>query len=70
MWKTKSKVQWLTTPELNAKFFHLSTVIRRRRNCIESLKAEARVWLDSRTDIGNHTCQFFKDFFLLLGNMP
>ncbi|XP_021827477.1 uncharacterized protein LOC110768097 [Prunus avium] len=37
-WKQKSRVQWLQEGDRNTKFFHLTTVIRRRRNKIESLR--------------------------------
>lgn len=29
LWKQKSRVRWLTTSNLNTKFYHASTVIRR-----------------------------------------
>lgn len=42
LWKHKSRVTWLTTKDLNTKFFHLSTIIRRRRNAIEFLTQNGR----------------------------
>jgi len=35
--KQKSITKWLTSNELNRRFFHLSTVIKRRRNSINSV---------------------------------
>lgn len=37
-WRLKSHKVWLTTHDLNTKHFHLSTLIRHRRNAIELLK--------------------------------
>lgn len=36
-WQQKSGLKWLQEGERNAKFFHLTTIIRRRRNKIEGL---------------------------------
>ncbi|KAG6643272.1 hypothetical protein CIPAW_09G198500 [Carya illinoinensis] len=38
LWIQKSRITWLTTTDLNTKFFHTSTIVRCRRNNIESLK--------------------------------
>ncbi|KAG6642416.1 hypothetical protein CIPAW_09G139300 [Carya illinoinensis] len=43
-WKQKSRITWLTTTDLNTKFFHASTAIRRRRNRIDNLKIGRNQW--------------------------
>lgn len=53
LWKSKSRVQWLTITDVNTKFFHVSTVIRLRRNDIIGLKDLAGNWSDERQSIGN-----------------
>lgn len=36
-WQQKSRVSWLQNGDRNTKFFHLSTLVRRRRNKVEGL---------------------------------
>lgn len=57
----KSCSMWLTMRDLNTKFFHLSTIIRRRRNSIDSIKTVDGTWLHDRTAIGMllHLCEVF-----------
>ena len=40
MWHQRAKVEWLKYGDGNTKFFHLPTIIRRRKNTIQSLKDE------------------------------
>lgn len=40
LWRHKSRVEWLKAGDKNTMFFHLSTVIRRRRNKVEELLNE------------------------------
>lgn len=63
LWKQKAKVTWLTTSDLNTRFFHLSTIIRRRRNNIEAIKNGRGVWLHDRANIGTHIEEHFCSLF-------
>ncbi|VVA23745.1 PREDICTED: Transposon TX1, partial [Prunus dulcis] len=40
-WLQKSRNTWLKEGDRNTKFFHLSTIIRRRRNKLEGLTNDA-----------------------------
>lgn len=60
LWKQKSQVGWLTTPNLNTKFFHLSMIIWQRRNIIGALKTRAGVWLQDREAIEVYMVDHFQ----------
>ncbi|KAI5325859.1 hypothetical protein L3X38_034933 [Prunus dulcis] len=47
----KSRIKWLQAGDRNTKFFHLSTIIRRRRNKIERLKNEHGEWVEEASAI-------------------
>lgn len=63
LWRTKSRVMWLTTRDLNTKFFHTSTIIRRWKNSVEFLKIEDGSWISSRDEIGTHITNYFQNLF-------
>lgn len=44
-WLQKSRNTWLREGDQNTKFFHLSTVIIRRRNKLEGLNNVEGVWV-------------------------
>ena len=56
-WKQKSRELWLKEGDRNSKFFHLSTLIRRRRNFIAEIHLDNGHWIHSRDDIE----AYFKD---------
>lgn len=43
LWQQRSRIEWLVSKDLNTKFFHLSTVIRRNRNSIQSLQLNSNL---------------------------
>jgi len=63
LWKNKSRELWLTCKDLNSRFFHTSTLIRRKRNNIYRLFSPANGWITDRTAIGNCFVTHFKDLF-------
>ena len=38
LWRQKSRIKWLSVADLNTKFFHPTTIIRRRKNAIDFIK--------------------------------
>jgi hypothetical protein len=63
LWKSKSRESWLTCTDLNTKYFHSSTLIRRRSNAINFLKTSNGGWVSSRPDIGGNFVDHFTNLF-------
>jgi hypothetical protein len=63
LWKSKSRELWLTSVDLNIKFFHTSTLIRRRRNSIDTLHSPQLGLLTNRRAIGDCFVNNFKNLF-------
>uniref|UniRef100_A0A2N9G9R7 Reverse transcriptase domain-containing protein n=1 Tax=Fagus sylvatica TaxID=28930 RepID=A0A2N9G9R7_FAGSY len=63
LWRQKSRVTWLTTSGLNTKFFHITTLVRRRRNQICFLKNNSGSWVQGNEAIGTSFSSFFSELF-------
>ncbi|KAK3037266.1 hypothetical protein RJ639_029678 [Escallonia herrerae] len=64
LWYQKSRIRWRSEGDLNTKFFHLSTLVRRRRNTIDFIKNSDGAWISKREDIGNCLVINFQQLFL------
>ncbi|XP_026378352.1 uncharacterized protein LOC113272770 [Papaver somniferum] len=62
-WRQKYRVESLKYGDLNTKFFHTSTPVRRRRNSICKLKDSAGKWLTSAEDIEKEIVNHFSFIF-------
>ena len=63
VWKQKSRELWLKEGDRNSKFFHLSTIICRRRNAIDVIKGDNGVWIVNRKEIKDFVVDKFQDLF-------
>ena len=45
LWTLKSRVNWLISGDRNTSFFHVSTLVRRRRNSITSIMSKEGEWV-------------------------
>ena len=63
LWRQKSREVWLKDGDKNSKFFHLSTIIRRRKNSIDAIKAEDGSWLTCKKEIRIHIVEKFAQLF-------
>lgn len=63
LWKTRSKEIWLTCKDLNTKYFHTSTLIKKRSNAINFLKIGKGNWISNRFSIGGHFVSHFSNMF-------
>jgi hypothetical protein len=63
LWRNKSREVWLTCKYLNTRFFHTSTIIKKRRNAIDFLKLPIGIWTSERQIVGNCFTTHFKELF-------
>ena len=54
LWKQKSRELWLRDGDRNTKFFHLSTIIRRRHNSIDAVRSDSGDWIIDQKGIREH----------------
>lgn len=55
--------EWLKAGDRNTKYFHTSTLIRRRRDIIDSLQDGDGVSVDSKEQLKNIALNFYKVMF-------
>ena len=67
-WHKKSRELWLKEGDRNSKFFHLSTVVRRRKNQIAEIQLENGNWIHSRNEIADYFTQ--KNFSVFQSSNP
>lgn len=63
LWKQKLRVTWLSTTDLDTRFFHASTSIRHRQNSIECLKTGRNQWKTDHPTIIYNIQDYFKNIF-------
>lgn len=66
LWFQKSRELWLQSEDRNTKFFHMSILMRRKRNWIESLSNSDGLLIDDPTQLE----LLAKSFFLELYSLP
>lgn len=62
-WSLKSRISWLTEGDSNTNLFHISTLIRRRRNRINSLKNDMGNWSYTQTEIKDTITQYYSSIY-------
>ena len=58
-----SRELWVKEGDRNSRFFHLLTIIRKRRNCISEIKLEDGSWIRDREEIQNYFLDKFTSLF-------
>lgn len=64
-WELKSRIHWLQYGDSNAKFFHLSTLQRRRRNRISALKDNTDNWCFDAQQIQSSIFNYYNNLFTI-----
>ncbi|KAA3483857.1 reverse transcriptase [Gossypium australe] len=63
LWFQKSREKWIVQGDRNTKYFHSTTLVRRKRNKIEGLKNEMGTWITEPTDLKNIAVGYFQKLF-------
>lgn len=63
LWYQKSRTQWLTEGNLNTKFYHVATLVRRRRNRVAALKVDGSDWCFEETVLKEHAQSHFEHIY-------
>ena len=63
LWALKSKINWTVQGDRNTSFFHLSTIVRRKRNRIIAIKNRVEEWLMEEENIANYIQRGFEDIY-------
>uniref|UniRef100_A0A2N9FSF1 Uncharacterized protein n=1 Tax=Fagus sylvatica TaxID=28930 RepID=A0A2N9FSF1_FAGSY len=62
-WRQKSRETWLKDGDRNSKFFHISTVVRRRRNSIDAIRGDDSEWIVKVLEIREFVVGKFQEMF-------
>ena len=65
IWYQKFREKLLTQGDRNTKFFHTSTIIRRRKNMIEKLKDEQGQWLTDGEELEKLVIAYYRRLYSL-----
>ncbi|KAL7171208.1 hypothetical protein ACSBR2_035953 [Camellia fascicularis] len=63
LWFQKSRNKWLTLGDNNTRFFHMSTLTKRRKLKIHVLKDDNGNWILNTNDLKNHIMNHFSQLF-------
>ena len=63
MWRQKSRETWLKVGDRNSKFFHISSVVRRRKNSIDAIRGDDGVWILKNAEIKEVIVGKFTELF-------
>lgn len=65
LWFQKSREKWIALGNRNTKYFHTSTIIRRRRNKIEMLKDDGGRWISQPHELEESTINYYQRLYSL-----
>ena len=62
-WAMKARIRWLVEGDRNTAFYHMSALVRRRRNCILCMKDRVGNWLHGDRVIVDFIRKGFMELF-------
>ncbi|KAL8141386.1 hypothetical protein V2J09_007407 [Rumex salicifolius] len=63
LWKQKFRECWLRDGDRNTSFFHLSTIIHRKRNWVKALKDDGNTWVYDPTALERLVVDFYRELY-------
>ncbi|CAL1383611.1 unnamed protein product [Linum trigynum] len=63
LWIQKSRTNWVVRGDMNTRYFHNSTISRRKRNMISYLKDDQGKWIDDETELHKLAREYFLNLF-------
>nr|ABW81176.1 non-LTR reverse transcriptase [Arabidopsis cebennensis] len=63
VWFQKSREKWIALGDRNTKYFHTSTIIRRRRNQIEMLKDDEGKWVEEPEELAKMAVEYYQKLY-------
>lgn len=63
LWFQKSRLEAIGDGDRNTRYFHLSTIIRRKRNKVEGLMDENGEWVTDGDQVRDMVRQFWSHLF-------
>jgi hypothetical protein len=64
IWRQKSRELWLKEGDKNSRFFHTSTIIRRRKNSVDLIRGDDGEWILDKKKISENFLSKFKTLFI------
>ena len=64
LWALKSQVSWMVQGDRNTAFYHLLTLVRRKRNLIMSIKDSAGEWISEENATKEFIRKGFEDIYI------
>ena len=64
IWRQKSRKLWLKEGDKNSRFFHTSTIIRRRKNLVDLFRGDDGEWILDKKKISENFLSKFKTLFI------
>lgn len=64
LWALKSRINWAMQGDRNIAFFYMSTLIRRKRNKITTIKNSVGEWLLDEKEVKDYVQKGFQDIYM------
>ena len=63
IWALKSRINWMILGDRNTSLYHISTLVRRKRNRITAIKNSVGDWLYEEREVMEYIRKGFEDLF-------